>query len=49
MTRGNKHNYLGMNLNFRSNGKVEVDMIEEIRGIIEDFSEDVKSKVTLPA
>ena len=48
MTRGDTHDYLGMVLNFRSDKKVEVDMIKEIKKLIDNFSKDVKSTVTSP-
>lgn len=44
--RGDEHKYLGMNLKFRADNKFEIDMIDEIRNLIENFSEDVKYKVT---
>ena len=49
VTKGRKHKYLGMNLDFRKDRKIEIDMIEYIKAIIKDFNEDVKMKVSLPA
>ena len=49
VTRGNKHRYVGINIALRKDKKIEVDMIDEIKSIIEDFSENIVGKVTSPA
>ena len=49
VTRGKKHSYLGMNIEVREDKKIALDMIEEIKKIIEGFSETITGSVTSPA
>ena len=49
ITRGKVHDYLGMHIVLRDDNKVEIDMIESITKIIEEFSEEIKGSVTSPA
>ena len=49
VARGNRHSYLGMNIEIRNDRKVAVGMIEEIKKIIADFSEEISGRVTSPA
>ena len=48
-TEGNKHEYLGMNIELRNDGKVEIDMIKHIEKIISEFSEEIQGRVSSPA
>ena len=49
VTRGADHNYLGMKIKLRRDKKVEIDTRDQIKGIINYFSETIKGKVTSPA
>ena len=49
VTRGKCHDYLGMKLRIRDDSKVEVDMVESIQQILDDFSEPLVGHVTSPA
>jgi hypothetical protein len=44
-----KHDYLGVDFEFRDNGKLEVSMFESVDLIISDFPEDITSKLATPA
>jgi len=49
VTRGKKHNFLGMNVRMREDGKLELDMEELLKEILEDFGEVLSGSVTSPA
>ena len=49
ITRGKCHDYLGMKIKIREDSKVEIDMIELIQQILDDFSEPLLGQVTSPA
>ena len=49
ITRGKCHDYLGMKFKIREDSKVEIDMIESIQQILDDFSEPLLGQVTSPA
>ena len=36
-TRGKKHDYLGMLVDFTGKGKVKIDMVKYVESMIEDF------------
>jgi hypothetical protein len=40
-TRGKRHDYLGMTLNYSTHGQVKIEMIEYIRSMIQAFPEDI--------
>ena len=39
MTRGAKHDYLAMNLDFSEQGKVKIDMVDYATNMCKDFPE----------
>ena len=39
ITRGEKHNFIGMNINFENNGSVQVEMIKYLKECIGIFVE----------
>lgn len=43
ITRGKVHDYLGMTLNYSMKGKIQVDMRDYVKGILEDFPHELKS------
>ena len=47
-TFGKVHDYLGMTLDFTTDGVMKVDMRDYIDGMIREFSEDVKTERTCP-
>jgi len=47
--RGKVHDYLGMIMDFSKKGKVSINMIEYIKGMIADFPEEIVSVKTSPA
>ena len=49
ITRGKCHDYLGMKIKICEDSKVEIDMIESIQQIFDDFSEPLLGQVTSPA
>ena len=49
VTRGDKHDYLGMKLDFSSPGVVRIDMRDYTRETIEMFPETISRTVTSPA
>ena len=49
VVRGHKHDYLGMNLDFSTNGEVCIDMIPYIKKIIEAFPEKITGVQSTPA
>ena len=44
-TRGKKHVYLGMTLDYSTPGEVKVDMVNYVKEMIEDFPEELNGKV----
>ena len=48
-TRGKTNNCLGINIGIRDDKKVEIDMIEQLEAIINNFSEEISGKVLSPA
>ena len=49
MHMGKKHDYLGVDFEFRDDGKLDVSMIESVDSIIRDFPEDITSSSATPA
>ena len=49
ITRGNSHNFLGMNQKIRKQKRVEISMRKKIEEAIEMFGEEIKGKVLTPA
>jgi hypothetical protein len=49
VTRGKKHVFLGMDIEFHDNGTVSVKMKEYIKEAIQDFGEDIVQSVATPA
>ena len=49
MVHGKNQDYLGTNINIRDDKKVSIDMIKEIKELIEGFSEKIDGYVTSPA
>ncbi len=48
-TRGKKHVYLGMTLDYSVQGEVKVDMTDYVKEMIEDFPEELNGKVATVA
>ena len=46
---GPRHDYLGMNLELGKDGRLGVDMIEFLDGIIRDFPEEISGRAATPA
>lgn len=49
VTRGKKHVYLGMLLDYSNKGKAIIDMIEYIKDMCEEFPQHLSGKATSPA
>jgi hypothetical protein len=49
MCTGNKHNYLGMDMEFTSKGTLQVSMITYLKNMITGFLEMITQKVATPA
>ena len=49
MHLGNKHDYLGMDLDFMGNGSLEVSMFQYLDGMIDEFPELITGKSAIPA
>ena len=47
-TRGHVHDYLGMTFDFSEKGKVKIDMIDYMCGMVDDFSTKFKPTDTAP-
>ena len=47
-TRGKRHEYLGMMLDFSSAGVLNLNMVDYIKGILKDFTEKLEGKVKCP-
>ena len=48
-TRGAKHNYLGMDLDFSETGKLNVSMVKHLNAALRDFPESIGPPVASPA
>jgi hypothetical protein len=48
-TRGKKHNYLGMDMDFSKTGEVSISMIKYLQETIEKFPENIEGSVSSPA
>ena len=48
-TRGKKHTYLGMTLDYTTPGEVKVDMIDYVEKMLEEFPMNLKGKVSSAA
>ena len=48
-TRGKKHVYLGMTLDYSTPGEVKIDMCDYVKSMIEEFPQDLNGKVSTPA
>jgi hypothetical protein len=49
VSRGKRHDYLGMDLDFTVKGEVQVTMIPFLKGVITDFPEEITGTATSPA
>jgi hypothetical protein len=49
MDTGCKHDYLGMDMEFRKDGTLGVSMVKYLKNIIEEFSELITGKAPMPA
>ena len=47
--RGKRHNYLGIDLDYSSPGKVKISMIKYLHKIIQGFPEVIKGGAATPA
>ena len=47
-TRGKRHDYLAMILDFSSAGVLKLNMVDYIKGILKDFTEKLEGKVECP-
>ena len=48
-SRGKKHDYLGMCLDYSILGEVRISMEEYLRGLLNDFPEEIKETPETPA
>ena len=48
MSRGKKHNYLGMDLNFSVLGGIRVTMVDYLRKVIADLPEEIMKTSPTP-
>jgi hypothetical protein len=48
VSRGKKHDYLGMDLDFTEPGQVKITMIPYLKGVIRDFPEEITGRATSP-
>ena len=49
ISRGTKHDYLGMQLDFSNKGYVDVTMVDYIKEVITDFPEEIQGCAATPA
>jgi len=49
MHTGRKHDYLGIDLEFREDGNLDVSMVKYLKGVIEAFPEHIVGKSATPA
>ena len=49
MHTGRKHDYLGIDLEFREDGNLDVSMVKYLKGVIEAFPEQIVGKSATPA
>ena len=48
-SRGDRHDYIGMRLEFSKKGEVQVSMEDYLRGVIDDFPEEISKSAATPA
>jgi hypothetical protein len=48
-TRGSLHDYLGMTLDFSSEGKVKITMVDYIQNMLNDLPSDMDGEAATPA
>ena len=46
---GNKHNYLGVDLEFEQDGRLNVSIVNYLNNVIEAFPEQIVGRATTPA
>ena len=49
VTRGREHVFLGMIIKFNENGTANIGMKDHVQEAVDDFTEDLKRKVSTPA
>jgi hypothetical protein len=49
VSRGKKHDYLGMDLDYSNDGEVKITMINYLKGFLEDFPEAIVKTAATPA
>ena len=49
VSRGKKHNYLGIDLDYTRPGEVKIDMVKYVKDIIEGFIELITDGAATPA
>jgi hypothetical protein len=49
VSRGKKHDYLGMDLDYSNDGEVKITMINYLKGVLDDFPEAIVSTAATPA
>jgi hypothetical protein len=49
MHTGRKHDYLGIDLEFREDGNLDVSMVKYLKGALEEFPEQIVGKSATPA
>ena len=49
ISSGNRHDYLGIILDYSTKGEVCIDMQEYVKKMIEEFPEDIKKTAATPA
>ena len=49
VSRGKKHDYLGMNLDFTEKGKLRISMVPFLKKVVEEFPEAITGSATTPA
>ena len=49
VTRGKRHTYLGMNINFNDDGNISIEMKDYLKKSIDAFGEQIKGTTPTPA
>jgi hypothetical protein len=49
VSRGKKHDYLGMDLEYSNDGEVKITMINYLKGVLDDFPEAIVNTAATPA
>jgi hypothetical protein len=49
MHMGNKHNYLGVDLEFQQDGRLSVSMVNYLKNVIDGFPEQIVGRAATPA